>query len=1099
MKRTEEGQPFLSWCLIARNCEKTIEATLKSIRERTPQAEIVIVDTMSSDGTVEIAKRYADVFEVYRGPNGDWTKEMAAFDDAAAARNESFRLATGKFVAWIDTDDVLPGPEEVEKLLRENGRYRPGKETELKLEVVRGKLPDGEPIGLEELIERITRADPTVVAFYAPYLYRRNADGTAAEWQERERIVRNDGSWHWVGKGHEVLVPKDGGKGGKLAILSSLLFVHMKEWNHSDYLFSATRHYNALVKEYEAGDRSSRTALYLENLCKVVAPWRREEFLQVAYNGASTKTDRCRALIRAGELAAENGFAMDALESFTAATAIRPDLPDPWLAGGMAFEHAEDFSRAAEWFERGVSLPVNAIESLVNPRDMLIGYRAKAAECYRRVMREAIQRRDGARAREAAQHRLGLLQLARDSEAAGPDKQMLGHLVNWAENDLQALQAVEHLHALWDYLVRNEETKKAAKLIELAPHTLEDHPVVFDLENWAKKVNTHLADPEAYAAFYNSLEENGAEFDHTLFDREPLPRARFLIDWVKKYKPNARILEVGCFDGSIGIHVLRECPDVSYVAVDAMLEAIDHFQARADKEGFADRLSLHLGMDLDEVSFAGEGQGLPAPLRFDVIVFFEIIEHVPDPVKSLKNLRSKLRPGGKLFVSTPWGAYDRGHPYNLGKRDPRGHVRAMTAVDLADALGLAGYRVETLNGANGCTGATLHAIAAPGARGIVLDTPEPLPVHFFVPSALWNWNSTKLIETGMGASEETICYLAREIARDPREMVNVYGPVPEDLPCVSEEVHDGVGYWTRNKIAKASPGTLIVSRSPSTARMIDPEGKHDRILWLQDTIYPDLNADTAADYRKIVVLTEWHKKLTAEQIGTEEAHRLEIIPNFLLAEHFKLEGAPEREPHHFIYASSPDRGLVRLLKLWPRILERWSDATLDIFYGWEGCMKLGSTATPGWIEHYRKVRTEYMTLRWQKGVTERGRVNHEVLAREFQRASAWTYPTSFAETGCLTAAKARAAGCVPVTTPYAGLAETAACDQTRFVPMPGVGELEDPTGTPEAFEAYAKVYLTALGEAIDTPNTDRTQMSLEAIAKYEISAILPLWKRVIGG
>src|SRR3990172_1784539 len=28
-------RPFLSWCLIARNCAKTLEATLKSLRERT--------------------------------------------------------------------------------------------------------------------------------------------------------------------------------------------------------------------------------------------------------------------------------------------------------------------------------------------------------------------------------------------------------------------------------------------------------------------------------------------------------------------------------------------------------------------------------------------------------------------------------------------------------------------------------------------------------------------------------------------------------------------------------------------------------------------------------------------------------------------------------------------------------------------------------------------------------------------------------------------------------------------------------------------------------------------------------------------------------
>jgi 2-polyprenyl-3-methyl-5-hydroxy-6-metoxy-1,4-benzoquinol methylase/glycosyltransferase involved in cell wall biosynthesis len=1075
-------KPFLSWCLIVRNCEKTLDTCLRSIRDRTPDAEVVIVDTCSSDGgmTVDIARKYADVFEVYKGPRGDWDEKMAAFDDAAAARNRSFELASGKWVAWIDADDILPGPEEAEKLLKENGRWHPGKDAE-----VAGlpAVPVGLPPTLEGAIRAISEAQPEIACFYAPYLYRRNADGTAAEWQERERIVRNDGTWRWIGKGHEVLVPKDPFNGGqKLGILSSLLFLHMKEWKDSDYIHSTTRHYNALVKEYEEGDRSSRTCHYLENLCKVCAPWRRGEFLQAAYENSFTPLERCRSLIRAGEYAAEQGFFMDAVEHFAGATALRPDLPDAWLAGACAFEKAEDWPRAAEWFDKGVSRPVNMIESLVNPRDLLIGYPAKAAECYRRAMRHAIFTRNDAGARAAAERRFALLAATARSDAAGPDLDALKYLLAWAENDLGALDQVEKIRSLWDYLVRNEETKKAAELVRLVPHTLDDHPAILDLKAWAEKVDTHLANPGAYAEFYNSP-ECGAEFDHTLFDRSPLPRVQFLIDWVKREKPNARILEVGSFDGSVGIHVLRQCPDVHYVAIDAMKAALEHFEERAQKEGLADRLACFLGMDL-------EGAEEIRPWKFDVIVFMEILEHVPDPVASLRNLRAKLRPGGLLFVSTPWGAFDRGRPYNLGSRDPRGHVRAMTAKELHDAVTAAGFRVIEQNGANGASGATLHLVAEVERR-VFLPT-----VNFFVPSALWEWNASKVVNTGMGASEETIVYLANRLTRE--HAVAVYGPVPEDLPCVAEEVHEGVGYWTRAKVGSAVPGTLIVSRSPSAGQMVDPKGKHDRILWLQDTIYPDLNEDTARDYRKIVVLTEWHKALIGEQVGKEKG-RIEIVPNFLLRDHFKQEGAPPREPHHFVYASSPDRGLIRLLKLWPRIRERYPDATLDIFYGWEGCMKLGAGSSSSWAKHYRKVRTDFLGLQWREGVFSRGRVNHVQLAREFQRASAWLYPTAFAETGCLTAAKVRAAGCVPVTTRYAGLAETGECPETVWVDMPGVGVVEDPTGDPAAFEEYAVRFIEGVSRAVETSEVERDFMSQEAIAKFDLESVLPRWIEVIGG
>src|SRR3972149_11895666 len=105
-------RPFLSWCLIARNCAKTLEATLKSLRERTPEAEIVVVDTMSGDegATWRVAEEYADIITTYAGPNHDWAPEMVAFDDAAAARNFSFSLALGDWIGWVGPDDAPPRP-----------------------------------------------------------------------------------------------------------------------------------------------------------------------------------------------------------------------------------------------------------------------------------------------------------------------------------------------------------------------------------------------------------------------------------------------------------------------------------------------------------------------------------------------------------------------------------------------------------------------------------------------------------------------------------------------------------------------------------------------------------------------------------------------------------------------------------------------------------------------------------------------------------------------------------------------------------------------------------------------------------------------------
>ena len=1095
MKRTAEGTPFLSWAIIARNCEKSIEATLKSLRERTPEAEIVVVDTCSSDLTPEIACEYADVFESYTGPNGDWDKKMLAFDDAAAARNRSFELAQGKFVGWIDADDVIAGPEEVEKILKVSGRWHPTPNVRgTKNGKLKG-LDESKPIGLEELLERISADYPEIVGFWAPYLYRRHKDGTAAEWQERERIVKNDGTWHWVGKGHEVLVQKAPKAGSKIGTLSSLLFVHMKEWNDGDFIHSVTRHYNALIKEYDAGKRDARSCWYLENFSRSICPMRRGEFLKAMYEASYTTLDRGRALIRLGQYSTENGFYFDATEAFAGAIALCPHLPDAWLAGAEAFERAKDYSRAAEWYERGLACTYNGLESLLVPRDLVIGYRVKAAACMREVARALtrnMQYEDGLR---VATRAFELAKLALNDEAAGPDAPEILRTVNMLENEAFGYKHAIDLYAIWEYMRRNEENQKAAKLLDLVPHTIDDHPLVIHMRMQNRKVVKHLSDPKAYVEFYNSP-ETGAEFLDDLFEKPPLARVEFLIDWLKKEKPNARILEIGCFDGPVGIHVLRACPDVTYVAVDAMHEALVRFKARADDEGFGDRLSIHEGMDAADIpAIAG--------WKFDAVVFYEIIEHVPDPVASLERLRGRLRPGGGLFVSTPWGAYDRGRSHNADTRDSRGHVRAMTAWELVRDVEAAGFRVDEQGGLNSTWGATLHLRASPLA-----PLQRRAPVTFAVPSALWSWNATHVERTGIGASEETIVYLARQLARASSRHVAVFGPVPEEGPCTAEETREGVSYWNRTKFDRIdAAGPVIVSRAPSLGKALDEAAgaQLDKLLWLQDVGYPDLNSETAAQYRKIVCVSEWQAGFFTERNGVSP-EKMVVIPNFLLADHFrfssiafaasKVADRVKREPFHFIYASSPDRGLIRLLKLWPKIRERWPEATLDIFYGWEGCMALGAN-DPAWNKRYRGVRTDYLGLQWQPGVTERGRVNHEQIAREFGRASVWFYPTDFAETFCTNAVKARAAGCVPVCTPFAGLLESAQCDFTRYVEMPGVGELEDPTAEPAAFEAYAERALFAIESALSIGEGDREAMSEQAIMKYRIESVMPAWEELL--
>jgi len=95
--------PKLSLCLIVKNEERFLAQCLKSMRGLA--AQIIVVDTGSTDRTVEIAKEFGA--QIYSLP---WA------DDFAAARNAALEHATGDWVLMLDADEELPPAQHVRLL-----------------------------------------------------------------------------------------------------------------------------------------------------------------------------------------------------------------------------------------------------------------------------------------------------------------------------------------------------------------------------------------------------------------------------------------------------------------------------------------------------------------------------------------------------------------------------------------------------------------------------------------------------------------------------------------------------------------------------------------------------------------------------------------------------------------------------------------------------------------------------------------------------------------------------------------------------------------------------------------------------------------------
>jgi glycosyltransferase involved in cell wall biosynthesis len=85
---------LLTLCMIVKNEEQTLRDCLKSVRGMVD--EIVIIDTGSTDNTLAIAKEFNAKIGYF-----DW------INDFSAARNESLKLATCKWILYLDADERI--------------------------------------------------------------------------------------------------------------------------------------------------------------------------------------------------------------------------------------------------------------------------------------------------------------------------------------------------------------------------------------------------------------------------------------------------------------------------------------------------------------------------------------------------------------------------------------------------------------------------------------------------------------------------------------------------------------------------------------------------------------------------------------------------------------------------------------------------------------------------------------------------------------------------------------------------------------------------------------------------------------------------------
>lgn len=284
-------------------------------------------------------------------------------------------------------------------------------------------------------------------------------------------------------------------------------------------------------------------------------------------------------------------------------------------------------------------------------------------------------------------------------------------------------------------------------------------------------------------------------------------------------------------------------------------------------------------------------------------------------------------------------------------------------------------------------------------------------IVFWCGRSIEEWYPETLEETGIGGSETAVIKVAERFAGDGWR-VDVYNGAGR-----YEGLYEGVGYWDPERLAGGGEvGTVFVSwRQPGA----HPRGMEAGagILWCHDLNYgPDVAADMQL-WDRVLGVSAWHADML-RRFYTLPAEMVDFVPNGIDLGRFGPD--TRKVPFRCVYASSPDRGLERLLRLWPRIVEQEPAAELHVAYGWTVFDAMAQTRP--WMAAYKRRITDL--LEHTPGVVWRDRLPQAELARLYSESYVWAYPSSFLEVSCISAMEAMAGGAVPVCSASGALKET---------------------------------------------------------------------------
>ena len=286
-------------------------------------------------------------------------------------------------------------------------------------------------------------------------------------------------------------------------------------------------------------------------------------------------------------------------------------------------------------------------------------------------------------------------------------------------------------------------------------------------------------------------------------------------------------------------------------------------------------------------------------------------------------------------------------------------------------------------------------------------------ICFMVDGGWEDWDGETLDNKGLGGSETFIIKYCEYIAKFmPNYNVIIfckcsckkiyknviYIPITNYLKFISEYYID---ICFINRYTEFIPVTTI--NNINTYCIL-----HD--LFREDEIISYPNTDK---FKGILCISDWHKEYTINTFPCLKDITRVVSYGIDIDSYTPLE----KQKYSFIYSSFPNRGLYWLLKMFPKIVEKYPQSHLNIF-----C----NTKHYFVQQHSKQMMDEIdIMLDQQKdSVTNHGWVSGQILKEYWAKTHIWLYPCIFRETCCLTAYEAAASKTLAITNNLAALQQS---------------------------------------------------------------------------